>query len=98
MDGGWVSGSHGGSGLEAGGWAGGCRGAPTAALWLHMVVGGWRLSSWWLVAGGLWLVAGGRPTVVAPPRRLFVGAPWWGAVEGNPPPEDYCGERVNLPL
>ena len=42
-----------------GGWAGGCRGAPTAALWLHMVVGGWRLSSWWLVAGGLWLVAGG---------------------------------------
>ena len=54
-----VAGSHGGSGLVAGGWAGGCRGAPTAALWLHMVVGGWRLSSWWLVAGGLWLVAGG---------------------------------------
>ena len=39
--------------------------------------GGWWLEAEQLVAGGGWLVVGGRWPVhrVCPPRRLFVGAP-----------------------
>ena len=67
-----VAGSHGGSGLVAGGWAGGCRVPDGRFVAAH---GGWWLEAEQLVAGGGWLVVGGRWLVAG--GWWLMASRWW---------------------